>query len=280
MKSQVARVEESGGLKAFGNQVFLEGLRIILRPVFRYCLRHSIKFQDIVENCKVVYIQVAESELRRRGSAVSSSRISVMTGLHRPDINRLGRDKEPPKQRLDIVSRVILQWQNDQRFITKDKTPKTLKAEGDPSDFSQLVRAVQKDLNPYTVLHELERLSVVERTGLGVRLIKRMHATKDIREGLTWLANDTQDLMSAVEENLSGNLSIPNYHLKTEFNNIAVEAVPIVREWALRVGSALHEEARTFLAQYDCDLNPKFSQKQGGVRVLIAGFSKIELYPE
>jgi hypothetical protein len=90
------------------------------------------------------------------------------------------------------------------------------------------------------------------------------------------LSEDAEDLYLAVEENaFQAGETQPNHHLKTEYRNVPAEALPEIRSWCLREGSALHERARNFLSRYDRDINPAVDGT-GSFRIAIGSFSVIE----
>lgn len=132
------------------------------------------------------------------GRAISVSRLSVMTGLHRPDVIRLYKTKNIYNSRADVITRIIGQWQSDKRFTTTRGKPRALLFEGKDSEFAKLVCAVSADLNPYTALFELERMGTVERTSKGLILQHRMYLPRGSAvEGFELLSRDAEDLISA-----------------------------------------------------------------------------------
>lgn len=260
-------------------QIFLQALEGLLRPLARFCLRRSLKLQEFIETAKTVFLQVAAEEIEREGAAVSTSRLSVITGLHRRDVMRLFR-KQETKLSADtsIVARVIGQWQQDSRFSTRSGKPLPLRFEGRNSEFMQLVRSVSKDLNPYTVMFELERIGAVSKDGDTIRLESNVYVPSgDIKEALSLLASDSADLAEAVEENIFRPQELPNLHIKTQYDNICPEFIPEIRKWFLDRGGIFHEEARKFLAKFDKDLNPKLADKEGGARAAVGTFSVVEV---
>lgn len=252
-------------------------LKAVLRPVMRFCLRHSLKLQDILECCKVACLEAAEEEIKQSGEAVSVSRLSIMTGVHRPDVMRLYKSAETPEPKKNIITRIMGQWQSDKKFTTARGTPRTLEIEGKSSEFAKLVHAVSADLNPYTVLFELERQAVVERTSRGLVLKKQAHIpTGDLTEGFQFLSRDANDLIFAVEENLFGQADPPNLHMNTEYDNVSTRHLPEIRRWFLREGSAFHAKARRFLSQFDKDINKRLADNEPSARVAVCAFSRIE----
>jgi hypothetical protein len=230
----------------------------------------------VIDLLKEVFVESAKAELASAGETPSLSRLSVMTGVHRKDVTRIERAGDRKGSGENLIARVMVQWQHDPRFATKQGRPRVLTAEGRESEFAALVRSINgEDVSPYSVLHEMERLGAVERSPKGLRLIWRdFVAGDDLRSGLEMLASDTADLGMAVEENLfKPSESLKNLHLKTEFDNILPEAVSEIRAWILQEGSLFHRRVRDFLARYDRDITPSLKASGGRCRVVLGTFS-------
>jgi hypothetical protein len=67
----------------------IAAIRYLLRPLIRLLLSHGISFQVFCELAKSVYVKVAEEEFRLASKPQTDSRISLLTGIHRREINRL-----------------------------------------------------------------------------------------------------------------------------------------------------------------------------------------------
>ena len=264
----------------------------LLRPLVRFCLRHSVRLQEVLELLKAAYVDVAEEELAGQKESSNISRISAMTGVHRRDVTRLLSEERTLKNSTNVVSRVLSLWQYDARFTTKNREPRVLSFEGKENEFVALVSAVSNDLNPYTILFELERTNSVERTEKGLRLSSKIGISEgDIEEGFQMLGADSNDLLSGVGENILNPQDIPNLHLKTEYDNIPKADIPQIREWFLREGSLFHERARSYLATFDRDFQYPASKGTGGVaqgtentseraRVALGTFSFTEIFKD
>lgn len=258
-------------------KVILSYLRQVMKPVVRLCLRNSLHVQDVIESVKIAFIDAAREELESQEQKVNVSRLAAMTGMHRRDVMRIFRDEEVKEAPQGLVSRVIGHWQQNPKFQTKSGKARVLTFEGEDAEFQDLVKSVSNDLHPGTVLFELERIGAIKKVRGGVKLIARAYVPKgNLKEGLKLLANDTEDLMSAVENNLFEEKVVPNLHAKTEYDFIDPEAVPKIREWMLREGSALHQKARNFLAKFDTETNPNYDEPVAGVRVVLGSFSNVE----
>lgn len=258
------------------DEIYHSALRAFLRPIARYCLRRSIKLQDVVEALKASLLSVAQEEMVQNEKRQTVSRLSIMTGVHRKDVIRIIDHGEERREDINLPARIIGQWRVRPEFRSISGRPKTLSIEGGGSEFAALVRSVSKELNPYTVLFELERSGAVERRGDRLKLRSQSYEPKgDVRRSLEMLASDAEDLFEAVEENVFHAPELPNLHITTTYDNIAVYAVPKIREWFLKEGEAFHARAREFLSKYDRDSNTSIKEKEGGVSVSLGSVSRV-----
>lgn len=254
-----------------------KALRVSLRPLVRLALRSSLQFMDLVELLKSVFLEVAAEELDREGERISVSRLSVMTGVHRKDATRLYRDRGEVRRPGDTLTRVIGHWRQSSSYATKPGQPRVLSCEGSESEFASLVREVTSDVAPYTVLNELERREMIERTPRGVRLLKSLHisSSRELTEGFQLLGSDVEDLLDAGCENILAPGEPRNLHLKTQFDNIPRTKLPEIREWLLNEGSQFHVKVERYLAQFDRDIAPNHDSSPAS-RVAFGSFSVSE----
>ena len=258
-------------------------LSALLRPVVRFCLRRGFSFQAFVESARDLFIDEASNILRASGEEPNVSRLSAMTGINRRQLTDRAERKAPLNPNSTMMSRVIGQWQEDRRFCSSRGRPKLLSYEGTSSEFHTLVGIVSKDLNPYTLLKELERSKNVERTADGLRLLARVFlATGKVEEGFSLLSEDIDDLVKTVEWNVLGSPKVPNLHLRTEYTRIRADRAAEVREWLLEEGSRFHANARKFLAALDLDIQPTVTlrtgtkeKEEGSVRVVLGTFGRV-----
>lgn len=255
---------------------FSSFLGFVLRPVATFCVRNSVRLQELTELVKIELVHAAESDLERRGAPVNTSKISIMTGVHRPDVQRVREASGKPKESKNVISRVIGQWSHDSRFLRKDRKPKVLQCEGRGSEFEQLLRTVTLDANPYTVLFELERSGAVARTSKGVKLLSGAHlAVMDAKEGFQILSRDLDDLAISVEENLLGVNNPPNLHIRTEYDNIHPQHLPEIRKRIVEEGKRFSRRIRELLSSFDRDTNKSLKDDSSArARVVVGTFSR------
>ena len=253
-------------------------MRRLIEPLIRFCLRHSFKFQDLLSVAKNTFVELAEEELSKTSAEVSVSRIAAITGLQRREVTRLLGSRAVRPSNENIIARVVAQWRHDERFNTSGGRPRVLQSGSKQSEFAELIKSVNKDLNPYTVLFELERLGYVEQTETGLRLKARLHSTAvDPETSLQLLAKDVSDLMQAVDQNIFRRDTVPNLHLRTEYDNIPADALPEIRAWLVREGTLFHERASSYLAGFDRDLKPERLPAAEKSRVTLGSFSWTEI---
>ena len=250
-------------------------LRELLRPLVRYCLRSSIRISDALEALKHVFLEEAQLELERRGDKATTSRLNVMTGIHRRDVTRIvegGVEIVKPSQ--SLATRVLGKWEQEKRYQTKAGKPRQLTFEGEGSEFEKLVRSVSKEIGPKAILAELERIGSVERRAGKLKLTSTtVNRHKDPAEGLKILSRDINTYATLVEENIYQKRKDRNHHNRTEFDDIYVSDVPKVREWLFKEGAKFHTKVRNFIAKHDKEINPKSKDAEAGQRVIFLSAS-------
>ncbi len=244
----------------------------------RFALRRGVKVRTVVEELKGLLVEQAKEELGRLEEDPTLSKLSVMTGLQRRDVQKLSMPvPDPSAQHLDLMTRIISQWSSHERF-SRGAKPRELSIEGPESDFAQLVRSVSLDLNPATILFELERLGLIERDGQTIRLMwDAYQITGDIDDAYTLLQRDIANLVESVDSNITQQHSVPNLHISTHFDNVSQDALQKIREWILQRGAAFHAEIREFVGSFDKDINPTRYAEKGGARVTVGSFGLCEI---
>ena len=140
-------------------------LRHLLAPLVRLLIRQGVPYTAFATMLKEVYFDVATRELPE-GDRETTSRISLVTGLHRKDVRRMreGADERPVVTReTSVASEVFTRWIADPRFLDRRHRPRVLprlpQGRRAPS-FESLATAVSKDVRPRAILDELLRLGL------------------------------------------------------------------------------------------------------------------------
>lgn len=252
-------------------------LRRALRPLVRLAIQRSVLLMDLFETLKVVYVEVAEAELKKNMANPSVSQISVMTGVHRKDVSRIKETGRPVRESDSIIEKVIGQWMNNPNYQNENGKPRALGAEGLDSEFLSLVRSVSVDVAPYTVLNEMKRLGIVEQTIKGFRLRAAQYLLPkgQVKEALNMLGEDLEDLAGAVTENINHGPAAEetNLHLKTEYTKIPLSSLTSIKQWLRKEGTAFHQKVSCYLAGYDADFNKDTCVRGPYVRVSYGSYS-------
>jgi hypothetical protein len=255
-----------------------EYVKPMLYPLIRFCLKRGVKLQEFLELSKELFIEAGKNELSESDVEQSTNRISMFTGVHRRDVERFKTGTPKKKTTADILTRVLGQWRNDRRFCFKSGTPKPLTFSGKEGEFADLVYSVSKELSPYTVLSELERMNFVEHVSEKLVLkVNEYTPKKDLELSLNLVGQDISDLVSAVERNTFQEIDIPSLHLSTRYDNVCEEFLPLIKEWLMKEGERIHIRARNYLSKYDKDLNPKLQNKKGGCKIVLGTFGHTEI---
>jgi hypothetical protein len=232
----------------------------ILRALARVLLRHGVSFQAFSDLAKQAYVDVARDEFALPRRKPSVSRISVLTGLTRKDVQRLlavsSSTDGKASERHNRAARVIAGWVRDHDFNDADGEPRALPFDG-PDGFGDLVRRYSGDVTPRAVLDELERVGTVERGEDGrIRLLARVYIPRrsDLAK-LRILGTDVALLIGTIEHNLL-EPEQPMFQRKVMYDNLPAEALVELRPLVARHGQELIERLDAWLARHDRDTNP------------------------
>ena len=279
---EIEQLKYYSGLHIFtqmvkGNRSLLYNcFRSLLRPIVRYALRHGLSIQEFTEILKSLYVNEAIQQVLGRGEKPNISRLSVVTGLRRREVQRLSDEKEVMPESLSVPARAIGRWKTDKRFLTNSGQPRTLSLNPENPEFEHLVRSITKDIGYKVVLKDLERISAVKISSKGVKLLSYAYNPRgDAQEGFNMLSHDINDLIHSVEENVADNTSQPNLHATTEYTNITEKSIQKLRTWLIKEGMSFHQRAVSYFSSLDKDTNPKAKGKSG-VRVVLGTFSRIQ----
>lgn len=258
-------------------------LCLMLRPLVRLFIRHNHGFAEVMEALRSEFIHVAIENLDVSGHEVNTSRVSAVTGIGRREVLKVMKSPVLVTNQATISSRVIGAWEQGKEYKDDKGEIKRLSICGTGSEFFNLVESVSKDINPYTLLFELERTGSIKRISEdSIELVKNEFVTaKAPEDSIELVSSDLDDFVTAVDENIYGGEMAPNLHLKTEYTNVRLSSIPEIKKWIMKEGSDFHKRIRDFVAKFDLDLYPDTDQQtgvereEGGVRVALGTFSRI-----
>lgn len=249
----------------------------VLRGAVKFAMRHGVRLPDFIESAKALFVEVARKDLEQQNAKPNVSKISVMSGVHRKDVQRLMESRAPAQGQGDLITKIIGMWRTDKRFTTKNGTPRVLTYKSADSEFSKLVSSVSQDVNPGTVFFELSRTEAVTVTRDGLKLLVQSFVPKgDTEAGFKILSADYEDLARCVSENMLEDPSIPQLHARTEYDNVRPDSIQEIKQMLLKDGHESHARIRSYLSALDQDINPDPRFKGKGIRVVFSSFSFVE----
>ena len=241
-------------------QFLLDAVRRIVTPVVRLLLHFGITYPVFAELIKRVYVQVADREFALPKREQTASRLSLLTGIHRQEINRLretlGAGSEAPIEKASAAAalspRLLTAWTQDSRFREADSEPALLyrsTVQGEPS-FEELVQTVSKDIRPRAVLDEWLRLGIVEITDDGrVKLNVKVFVPSDsLPNKAEVMANILSDHISASVHNLRHG-SEPFFDRRVRVEGLSAEAMTELRALVKQRGNVFLQDMNTAAAR-------------------------------
>jgi len=254
-------------LKAPVGRALAAAVERVLRPLFRILLRNHMSFKAFLDIAKHTYVEIAASEFGIPGKKQSVSRVALLSGLTRKEVQRLietpaANDTEVG-ERYNRAARVVAGWVRDMDFSDANGNPKVLSlqegaAQGRAS-FAELVRRFSGDIPFRAVLDELLRVGVVEKVNdNGIRLKTRAYVPESgDADKLNILGTDVSDLVSTIDHNLQHGGEDPFFQRKVMYDNVPVEALQEFRRLSGAQAQSLLERLDKWLSQHDRDTRPE-----------------------
>ncbi|WP_241462633.1 DUF6502 family protein [Tateyamaria sp. ANG-S1] len=196
---------------------------------------------------KRVYVEVAEESFRLDDKPLTDSRIALLTGVHRKDIRTIkaeGPDETGQSRRKSaLLATVVGQWMSAPEF-SDNGTPRLLPRQAtDSPDFETLVRSVNRDVRPRTVLDELLHAELVRETADGMLKLKTeaVVGTGSTHAKEAFFAANVGDHLAAATENLLADTP-PFFERAVFYNQLPPDAVDAVEAAARAKAQELLED--------------------------------------
>lgn len=149
--------------------VLVEAIRKVLRPLVRLMVSHGITLPYLIEMLKSLLVEVVDKDFRIGTKPATDSRISLLSGVHRKDVNRLRREESALQEKMpasvSLGAQLVAQWLGNTLYADDQGKPKRLPryvSEGGAVSFEALVSSINSDIRSRVVLDEWLRLGVVQ----------------------------------------------------------------------------------------------------------------------
>jgi Family of unknown function (DUF6502) len=185
-----------------------ETIRKTMRPLVRLMLSQGINYTMLLEDLKRIFVSVAEEEFKIDGKPQTNSRITLLTGVHRKDVQRIREEEDgkddPPNS---LSAQIFGLWLGESQYLDHFGQPLPLPrlvSQGKVS-FESLVASISKDFRSRPVLDEWLRLGFVSIDNNDcVRLnVAAFIPNQDLEYKLSFLAMNVHDHTSAAVSNLN-----------------------------------------------------------------------------
>ena len=246
--------------------------RTLLKPLVRILLRNGVAAKSFYELVKHVYVQVVNDEFGITGKKATVSRVAILTGLTRKEVQAIlalpAEQRGRYEEEYNRATRVITGWLRDEDFGDGKGHPAPLPMSGKRTSFTALVKRYSGDIPVRALLDELVRVGAVKRLKDGrVGLVSRGYVPqRGLEEKLAILGNDTADLIATIDHNIFGNPSKPRMQRKVMYDNVPVEAARAFQTVAEDRAQEMLEALDRWLSHRDRDVNPTVRGK-GRIRV-------------
>jgi len=191
----------------------------IFRPLIKIMLRMNIPFSEVSDVLKWTYVDVAKNHSGINGKQPTKSRISVVTGLSRTQVDI--------QLKLDLFSnvssqfkwhravRVLTGWVEDKDYIDQYDKPKIIPLESkDELDFKNLVERYSGGATFRSILDDLLISGSIKVNNGSVELIKPYYITvndpNDLQK-INFLGVSTQYLLETIDHNINPDNSDPRF---------------------------------------------------------------------
>lgn len=233
----------------------------LLRPLVHILLRNGISYHVFADLVRWVYVDVAFKAFGIPGRKQTTSRVSVITGLSRKEVQRLREldipvDEETP-ERYNRATRVISGWIRDPLFLDRKRNPLNLPLDGTVS-FSSLVKKYSGDMPVRAVLDELLNVGAITQKADGsIKLTTRAYLPgADKKAKIDILGADVADLITTINHNLDPKNTFPLFQRKVSYDNIPQEYLEQFKNLSFEESQAMLEKLNQWLADRDRDVNP------------------------
>ncbi|HUX90992.1 MAG TPA: DUF6502 family protein [Gallionellaceae bacterium] len=230
------------------HSAILSAIYHLLRPLVRLLLQHGIAYQAFCDLIKSVYVKVAEQEFKLADKPQTDSRISLLTGIHRREINRLRNETVREinlSQHASMSALLLTIWSGHHEYLDSQGLPiplPRLANKGGGISFESLVQSISKDIRARVVLDEWLRQGIVALDGED-----RVHLCADafvqpqgIEEKIFYFGQNTHDHLAAAVNNMAGN-EPPLLERCVFYDKLSEESVKKLSEYSRTVAMrALH----------------------------------------
>jgi|TARA_Y100000310_G_scaffold333635_2_gene411583 hypothetical protein len=234
-------------------------LEKLLKPLIRALIRYGVSHGEFADIAKRVYVDTAERDFPLAGRKQSISRVSMLTGISRKEVRRIGQlvllAEGDVSTSYNRAVRIISGWNRDSDFADGE-SPMPLAVDGSDGSFTELVKRYSGDIPVRAVLDELLRVGAVFEDADGlihltVGAAYVPHQDKDAQFEI--MGNCVADLLATLDHNFESAADDTRLQLTTAYDNLPSEAVHLFKQMSHDRCVALLREFDQWLSDHDRD---------------------------
>lgn len=243
----------------------LDTYRRVLRPLVRILVRAGVRYDEVLELVRRVFVETAVRDGLGDGVPLTRSRISISTGVPRRDVDRF-IDKEddlPPlgKSMTRTLMEALHKWHTDPQFVGPYGIPLELEMNSPRGrSFRELIHYVNPAVNPNDALDELVRLRAVVWSGEShIRAVSR--ALKPVEEMSPAQLEFFGNALTRLADTVQFNIDPKNANKRLEQSVISdhglpKEIVPVFEKYVRERVMELLVEIDNWLSPYSTKETP------------------------
>ena len=207
-------------------------------------LARGITYPYLSELLKALFVEVADQDFRLDQKVPTDSRVSLVSGVHRKEVNRLRQemasDAEVAPSVVSLGAQLVAVWLGSAKYLDEDNRPRPLArfvSEGGEMSFEALVAGVSSDIRPRVVLDEWLRLGVV-RFDEERRVCLNVEAfipVEGFDEKAFYFGHNLHDHAAAAAHNLIG-VGKPFLERTVHYDALSADSITALASQAGKVG--------------------------------------------
>jgi hypothetical protein len=209
-------------------------LRAVLYPLVKLAMGKGVRYAEVDELLRDVFVQVAREAHAGVPVQRSVSRISASTGLNRREVTRLlqtGPETEAKSR--SPATEVFARWITDPTW-QHDGQPLRLPRLGAAPSFEALANSVNRDVRPRALLEELVRLGLARVHEDDHVSLTDEHFVPSHDEGqmLDFLSANAGDHLHAAVENIVQHGTVRHLEQALFADELTAESIAVLRPQA------------------------------------------------
>ena len=145
-------------------------LRKVLKPLVKILFRAGVRFDEFIELLRGIYVEIVIADAANADKKVTASRISILSGVARKDVDRLiSTDdwlKIPRPTDAQSLAAILHRWHTDSAFLGPYGVPLEIPISGPGGrNFLELVAGSPVPIDPQSAFEQLLSAGMIGRSG-------------------------------------------------------------------------------------------------------------------